>query len=89
MWAGFQRTDVMETMTPMAEANAAAPLGPNLVEDDKRLDRSSIARLLLSLRPTESASTPSSPKLLSGSDNDVREAVTLRASAIAVMPSAV
>ena len=87
-WAGLQLTDVSEAITAMAEAKAAAPLGPNLVDRMARLDRSSVARLLLSLRPTESASTPSSPKSLSPSDNEVSEGITAMAGANTVAPSA-
>ena len=74
--SGEARTDVSEGMTAIAEANAVAPFGPNLVELIWLLERSSVARLLLSFRPIERASTPLSPRLLSPSDKDVNEALT-------------
>ena len=63
-------------MTAIAEANAVAPFGPNSVDVKPGLDRSSVARLLLSFRPIERASTPSSPRLLSASDKDVSEGLS-------------
>ena len=75
-WAELQRTDVSEPITAMAEANAAAPLGPNLNSlFESLLCKSRIARRLLSLRPTERASIPWSPKGLSPSDKDVSELI--------------